>query len=421
MRLSLPKSLIHLTGLLIIGIASLCLAFLSLNVLVAEAFSDTPHTPTISTQVNRPDSGVFEVTGTILDSDNNPITNVEVVAFETAAKEAETISDSNGQFQVSLTDGNAYDIVLNPPQGSGLASQVQRGINTARDLQVTLPPGFSVSGIVYKNEAQTETLDNTEIFAYNPVTFEGFGVASSKNEGQYNASLAAGSWQLTFTPPPLLGLGAKRIDLEITENISRDLILEPGFTIYGRIVAEVDPTIGIKGVNIFAQDDNQGAGFGFIPSDERGYYTGTLPPGTYDLAFSPPSTPVGTGSLNFLVGAVITSGITGPPDVELAIVLPVGHLISGTVVDQCKNLNSPLVNAFIELKSQTKTSSVGLGTFTGIDGSYRLAVEAGVYTLTLTPPSGSQLDTFIVPSLTVDESIIKNIGYRCKYLPVILR
>jgi hypothetical protein len=355
------------------------------------------------------DTSVFTVTGIVENQAETGIGGVQVFAFSGAVS-VETFTNSSGHFTLTLTAGNFYDIVFNPPAGTNLASQLQRGIHQERFLSVILPPGHAISGTVYSDAAKTRTVANVAIFAFNQVTFDGFGLPPSRGDGTYQISLEEASWELTFAPPPFIGLGPTRTaTISLTEDMTRDIILQPGFTVYGQVITSGGG--GQANVEIYAQDPSQPYGYGFSPTDADGFYTGTLPAGTFDIQFHAPP---------FLgLGSTVVSDVVGPPDVELNLTLPAGHTVSGTVT-----CGGGLANAFVSAAPKPPPSAGFFGDwgrFAGADGFYALALQPGVYTFTVSPPGGSSLPQLIRPMVEVKQDFTLNFDYLCLFLPVIFK
>ena len=353
-------------------------------------------------------TAVFTITGTICQGNGQPVPYVQVFAFS-GAGQAETITGSNGQYALTLTSGNSYDIVFNPPAGSNLASQARRGVSSTATLDVTLPPGHSIFGTVYRDATKTSPVANTAIFAFNRQTFEGFGLPPSKANGTYQISLEEGDWELTFTPPPFAQLGPTHSTvLTLSTDISKDIILQPGFTVYGKV--DDGTGTGVSSVEIFALSLSQAAGFGFSPTGASGLYTGTLPSGIFDILFlAPPFRGL---------GSTVVTNVNGPPDIQHDLTLPAGYTVSGTV-----GCGGGLANAFVTAAPQPPLSA-GIagrwGKFADANGFYALALQPGTYTFTVTPP-GATLNEIVLPMVAVNTDLTIDFPYPCTFLPAIFR
>jgi hypothetical protein len=361
---------------------------------------EAPPTPPASSEV-------FTITGTISDQNETPVECVRVFAFSGAAQSF-TYTHSSGRYTLTLSTG-IYDLVFHPPITSGLASQGRRWIRESQVLNMTLPPGYLISGTVYSDITKTKTVSNVNIFASNPDTFVGLGANPTGPTGTYAISLEEGRWELTFTPPHFLGLGPTRTAIiSLTQNVIQDIVLPPGFTIYGRVRNSGGQ--GQANADIFAQDPSQSQGYGITATDQDGFYTGTLPAGNFDmLFFAPPS--VGLGS-------TVVTNIAGPPDVRRNVTLPAGYTVSGTIRCGCG-----LANTFIEAAPQPPLSAGGFhgwGRFAGADGFYAMALQPGVYTFTVNPP-GVDLPDRVAPLVEVTQDMTLNFDYHCLFLPIILK
>jgi hypothetical protein len=353
---------------------------------------------------------VLTITGRIRDSQDAPVGAAQVFAFRGATQIA-TNSDSQGRYTLTLP-GGVYNIVFNPPFGSGLASQVQRQIQHSQVLDVHLAPGHAIKGTVFRSAAPGTPVPNVAIFAFSRRTFQGFGLPPSAQDGTYQIALEDGDWDLTFTPPPFTGLGPTQTTvLSLSADVQRDIFLPAGFTLYGRMTAASSAgPVGVPEVEIFAGDPGQALSFGFAPTDATGGYTGTLPTGRYDVAIlAPPFQKL---------GSTVITDVVGPPDRRRNVALPPGYTLSGSV--RC---GGGLANAFVLAVPQPPLSSgrlEGWGRFAGADGRYALALQPGAYTLVVTPPRSSGLPARTLQGLTLQSDRLLNVDL-CVLLPLVRR
>lgn len=350
------------------------------------------------------------ITGTVTsEATQLPVANVQVFAFSGEEYEA-VLTNAQGSYSLTLASGIFYDIVFNPPAGSQLASQSVRRVEGSQTIDIALPPGFAISGTVYEDDSKTVGVENTAIFAFNEENYSGFGLPPSTTNGNYQISLEAGKWTLTFTPPHFSGLGPTQTMISLTSDISLDIILQPGFTVFGTIrTPGTDP---VANVEMFAQDFSQENGYGFTPSDGGGQYTGTLPTGNFEILFIPPPFQG--------LGAAVITNVVGSPDQNRDVTLPVGFTVSGTVfIDNC---TTPLPNAFVSATPHPPALAGQFGSwgkFSGEDGRYALPLPPGSYTITVAAPP-----SFMLPALayaaTITEDTTLNLYYPfCMlYLPL---
>ena len=157
-----------------VAAASLLLMFFLLDRSTAGAMNDEH-----STSPNpRSPSANFTITGTVTCEGTGLISDVEVYAWnrDKGTGAVGDVTDAGGTFSVTLEEGN-YDLIFNPPCGSGCASQSLKGITGPPDQtqNVTLTSGCSVSGTVFATDGTTP-VGNVAIYAFNHDTADGFGL-----------------------------------------------------------------------------------------------------------------------------------------------------------------------------------------------------------------------------------------------------
>jgi hypothetical protein len=109
-------------------------------------------------------------------------------------------------------------------------------------------------------------------------------------------------------------------------------------------------------------------------TDHTGYFSVTLPQGSYDLLFHPPCLGEYASSVH--------KGITGPSDLFLSVTLLPGNTISGVVTDG----NNPVRDVAIYAFNHETASGFGLG-LNEPDGRYCISLITGTYDLGFTPPA----------------------------------
>jgi hypothetical protein len=338
-------------------------------------------------------AATFTISGTVINAATQPISGVVVYAWNrhVGSGSVGDTTDSGGHYRVTLGAGN-YELNFTPPCGSGYASQSHKGIVGPPDQthNVVLSSGYTVSGTVFASDGITP-VGNVAIYAYNRETADGFGLPPTDNHGHFCIGLEPGTYELSFTPPPCLGLGPTTVVITINQDTNLNIILRPGFTMGGRVT---NPSGGaVPGVQVYAQDPHIG-GFGFAPTNEAGRYTGTLPltgtppTGTYDVQFLPPPG-LGLGSVTVID---VVSTTAHCPNATRSITLPAGFTLSGTVRCNSARLKNVFVYAEPAGPHDPSTSLPGYGAYTVDDGSYGLPLVSGTYTVTFTPPPAAGLN-----------------------------
>jgi hypothetical protein len=324
----------------VLALAALLVTFLLLSRSTVNATPDREGAiPKVQAQVT-----TFVVSGTVTSAtDGSPIAGVDVFAWSRdkgSGSDAEsTTTLADGTYSLTLEAGG-YDIIFNPPCGSGFASQSQKGIVGPPNaiLPASLEKGFAISGTVYATGTLLPVPD-TAIYAFNHDTADGFGLPPADSNGHYCIGLEGGHYDLGFAPPPCLGLGPKTKEVTITQDRILSVTLPLGFTVGGRVTdGPGDPA---PGVQIYARECYTWRGYGFSPSNADGYYTGTLPLGTFGIQFLPPAD-LGLGPKTV---TDVVSAAAGCPDTSLDVALPEGLTISGRVTCRGEPVKNVRVSA----------------------------------------------------------------------------
>jgi PKD repeat protein len=350
----------------------------------------------------------FTVSGTVTsEATGSGIPGVEVFAWnrDLGTGSVGDTTDSSGHYSVTLAEGN-YDLNFNPPCGSGYASKTYKGIigPPGQTRNVPLTSGHTVSGTVFITDGTTP-ISNVVIYAFNHNTADGFGLPPTDDNGYYCIGLITGTYDLGFTPPPCLGLGPKTLAITVTQDIVTDVVLPPGFTVAGRITDGASNPVA--GVQIYARECYTWTGYGFSPSNADGYYTGTLPLGTFGIQFLPPA---GRGLGPKTITDVVST-TAGCPNTNLNVTLPKGFTISGRVTCQGEPVKNVSVHADPVGPSPDCYELDGVGAYTVDNGSYRLPVVSGTYDVKFGPPPATGFNTVVLSDVQVITNTVLNMNF----------
>ncbi len=360
----------------------------------------------------------FTVTGTVTCEGGGPLSEVEVFVWyrDQGYGVLRDTTDDNGYYSVTLEAGN-YDLIFNPPCGRGCATAARKGITGPSDQtwDVVLPPGYSVSGTVYRTDGTTPVGD-VAIYAFNRDTADGFGLPPTNASGYYCINLMEGEYELGFTPPPCLELGPKTIVVTVSQDMPLDAVLPPGFTVAGRVTDGIGGPV--SGVQIYARECYTSTGYGFSPSSGGGYFSGTLPLGTYGIQFLPPADQ-GLGPKT-ITDVVSTS--SSCPNTSLDVELPDGVTISGQITCQRKPVKNVFVYADPVGPSPDCYGLDGVGVYSVDDGSFALPLIPGTYDIRLNPPPATGLNELVITDVQVLKGKYLTVNL-CPfiYLPIVMK
>lgn len=359
----------------------------------------------------------FTVSGTVTCTATGVISAIEVFVWnrDQGIGFVGDITDSSGTYSITLEVGN-YDLIFNPPCGSGCASHGFKGITGPSDqtVDVTLTLGYSVSGTIFAVNGTTP-VSTVAIYAFNHDTADGFGLPPTDANGQYCVGLVRGPYDLGFTPPPCRGLGPKTEVITVTQDMTRDIVLPPGFTVAGRVTDEADGPV--SGTQIYARQCYTWTGYGFSPSNADGCYTGTLPLGTFGIQFLPPaSRGLGPKTVTDVISATANC-----PNTNLGVTLPAGFTVSGQVTCQ----EEPVKNVFVFADPASPSPDCygldGVGVYTVDDGSYGLPVVSGTYDIKFEPPQATGFNTVIITGMQVITDKVLNVNHCPLFLPIFMK
>jgi hypothetical protein len=409
---------ITLIAALGLAVTSLLLLFLLLGEASADVAANGVEANLAGLQVT---TSTFTISGTVISSeDGSGIGGVDVFPWNrdegpsTSTVSATTLA--SGTYSLTLEAGN-YDLIFNPPCGSGFASQSHKGITGPPDVTLTVPltVGYAISGTVYAI-GTLSPVSNTAIYAFNHDTADGFGLPPTDANGHYCIGLIGGPYDLGFTPPACLGLGPETVSITVTHDMITDVILPPGFTVAGRITDRAGEPV--SGVQIYARECYTTTGYGFSPSNQNGYYTGTLPLGTFGIQFLPPADPPGLGPKTV---TDVVSTTAGCPNTRLDVTLPDGFTISGQVTCQAEPVKNVFVYADPVGPSPDCYGLDGVGVYTVDDGSYGLPVVPGTYDIKFIPPTATGFDELVITDFQVITDTVLNANFCPLFLPLVFK
>jgi len=410
------RKLWKLMAMLGLAVTSLLLLFLLLGQITVGA-APSENVTIADAQYS---SASFTVSGTVTCQVTGPISDVEVYAWnrDKGGGDVGDITKSSGHYSVTLEAGNYYDLIFNPPCGSGCASKAHKGITGPPDrtLNPILSPGHSVSGTVFATDGTTP-VDDVSIYAFNHHTADGFGLPPTKDTGHYCIGLVEGPYDLGFTPPPCRGLGPKTESITITQDKTLSVTLPLGFTVAGRVTDGASKPVSGVQVQIYARECCTCTGYGFSPSNANGDYTGTLPLGTFGIQFLPPAgRDLGPKTVTDLI-----STTAGCPNTSLDVTLPDGFTISSKVTCQGKPVKNVFVYADPTGPPPDRYCLDGVGVYSVDDGTYGLPVVPGTYDIRFIPPPATGFDELVITDVQVITDTVLNTNFCPLFLPLVFK
>ena len=252
--------------------------------------------------------GNSNLSGKVTDEQGRPVSGVKIQAGRVSA-----ITGVDGTYTMLLSLGRYY-IQVTPPLGSDLLRPASTEVDVEEDvtLDITLTSGYLLSGRV--TDLEGKGIADVFVLAYSPTRFE---YTYTSSDGSYRIRLLSGTYSLSINVPSGSEFAKPSMeDIELTEDMSLDIILEPGFLLSGRVT---DPEG--KGIADVSVDAHSPTGSGYTQTSSDGSYRIRLLPGTYSLS-------INVSSDEFPKPEMI-EGIEVTEDTSLDIVLESGFLLSG--------------------------------------------------------------------------------------------
>jgi len=215
--------------------------------------------------------------------------------------------------------------------------------------------------------------------------------------GYYFADVLAGTYDITFAPPPALGLlGAELTGVSLmVDTTLPDVFLAPGIIVSGTVLDTLGQPVIDVDLNFVDQADGQVVSTPGDKTDALGHFTVVVPAGTYNVSFRPavdvPLAPQRLTNVTLAVDTVLPT-----------VVLQPGLQVSGTVVD---SLGMPVPNMDLDFfDASTGAFVYTIRDHTDGSGAYSTFVGQGSYNIHFIPPPDSNFvaQKLINVSVTAD-------------------
>lgn len=314
------------------------------------------------------------ITGTVTDTEGNPVNEVRVYAGGNSG-----YSDTNGNYTIIGLSPGIYTIEATPPYNNRNLARYRSG--NVRVIQgsitihnIILPVAGTLTG--YIKDKNGNPVPNAGITL--STNFWGTGI-QTQIDGKYTFyNLPPGMYFFYINPPEnslLVGKSIKDIEIISGTTIIKDVILDTGGIIIGIVtdtnlnpVANIPVSASARGGDVYR----------FTDTDIKGRYTlYNLPPGTYTITASPPV------DINLIQQSyqniIVNIGATTTQN----FVLLSGGIIRGTVTDESGNL---IGNAWIIIRE----SNISKDTKTNFNGQYIIkGLPTGIYQIEVIPEQES--------------------------------
>jgi hypothetical protein len=246
------------------------------NILIAGLFLASA----VNINVAQRNPNLFAISGYVFDSCGNPASGTYAYLINSAGSSfgSDVWVSPNGLYCLVAPAGT-YTFVARGPNDSGTSfSETQIVVDRDLNKNITLVPGFKVSGYVV--DSAGKGLAGSATFIFNS-TWTVPSVTTG-NSGFYAVYLPAGTYTFVIWPPYNSSLvNFQNRNFTVCSDMTYNVVLDSGFKLSGYLhYPSGEPVVGLSTLLI------NSAGFTFSAgrwSDSSGYYYGVVPAGTYSL------------------------------------------------------------------------------------------------------------------------------------------
>ena len=350
------------------------------------------------------------VTGTVVDSNGQPVAGVNIVAKSLSGGGNGNIANAGtnaaGFFNATIDPGT-YELTFEPPAppaAVALVTVVDNVVVSGTNVMgnVVLGPAVHLSGrFVRAGGIPVQGVNLDIIDEATGDNLDLIGDTSNLN-GEFNLAAPVGLIELRANTGPVLTpvLAPTAFPVDTTANATLgDILLEPGFTVSAVLVSpsflgvlnlDVDVVDSVTGAKLYTPGDN---------TDVNGFVDFVVPAGTYDLEFCPPPT------TNWVALELPAVSIAAPTNLGL-LTLAQGVRLSGTITSY---LGAPVAAADVDARDAVTGQKILLcSDNANAAGQYEVVVPTGTLDVTFTPPDAERLGSSVVAGLAISANAVQN-------------
>ncbi|MCL9812289.1 carboxypeptidase regulatory-like domain-containing protein [Natranaeroarchaeum aerophilus] len=305
-------------------------------------------------------TGTASLTGTVTDTDTNPIDSVTITA-ERDGVTYEAITNQDGEYTIEALKGDdEYTVTAAKPGYATNATDRSIADSDVAVMNFELTSGGTVTGTVTASDS-AESLPGVLIEHDADSTVP---PVETDDCGTYSIRLPEGEQSITaslenFEPR------TEMVDISVGEATERDFALDPKPASVSGTVTDIETDDPLEGTIVSLSSEGETYS---VETDEDGaYQLQQIPRGEYELSVSHPDyEEVDSSSLSLAANADKTG-------VDVALT-PKPGVIEGQIID---GAGEPLANATAQV---TGEEMIALDAKTDADGTYSFAVPRGEYT-----------------------------------------
>ena len=393
----------------------------------------SPASRSFTVNYTPPDTGFYILSGTIT-VNGVPLQIDDMTPMNWGEVSATEVSGANQGNRVNIPDGGHYQMALFPGTynvqlnywfseetwdgnwtyfsiyGHPVAENLSISGDTTLDIPLTV---YTLTGRVVDTNGIGVPDVEVSTGWWNP---QYSSSTRTSADGSYKLYLLSGTYSLQINPPSGTRFAATSIEVDISGNATQDIVLEEQFLLSG--------TVTVNGVPVQI-DDMPPTNWGEVSATEisganqgnsvnipdGGHYQMALFPGTYNVQLNywfSEETWDGNWTYFSIYGHPVAENLSISGDTTLDIPLTV-YTLTGRVVDT-NGIGVPDVEVSTGWWNPQYSSS----TRTSADGSYKLYLLSGTYSLQIRPPP-EKFPPFEIKKVHVSGDTVRNITLSYEY------
>jgi outer membrane protein assembly factor BamB/protocatechuate 3,4-dioxygenase beta subunit len=301
-------------------------------------------------------------------------------------------ANASGYYSLAVPAGTYSVSAYNLPSESNLLNYQESGLVVSSNLvhNITLQAGLIVSGYVL--DPNGTVVPNEAVNFYNSNYSTG---TISNSSGYFSVVVPTGTYTIShYLSTEGNTVSYMMFGVVVSGNMVLNVTIPSGYLVSGYVLA---PN-GTGATNAHIQFYNETWSIYYTITNSSGYYSLTVPSGTFNVYTSPPYE---SNLLSQGVFGVVVSG-----NMVLNVTIPSGYIVSGYVLDRN---GAGISNAQVYIYNNTWGNSY----WTDVFGHFSLVTQAGPYTLGVIPPlaylqSYSQSNFVVSRSFAINVTLSEN-------------
>ncbi len=333
------------------------------------------------------------LSGQVTDISSTGIANVDLDFFDTDGNKLiyDANTDGSGNYFV-IVDPSVYHVAFNPPPNFVPKKIDNVSIFTNTVLNVTLLAGHVLSGKV------TDPLSNpvldVDLNVNNALSGELLYTPNDNTDssGNYSIVIPGGVFNISYRPPKATKLASLELkNVNITKDTVINVTVPNGVNLSGQVIDPLNSPVELVDLDLVKVSTGEKVLTPQDNTDNNGNYLVVIPPGNYDVIYSPPpATHLATLKL---------ANVAINNDTVINVALDSGLLVSGKVSN---SMAVGILNVDLDaFDTLTGAKLVLANDKTDANGNYTTVIPPGIYHIGFNSPAGTRYVSLLKKNLKI--------------------